>query len=312
MERESLNTVRSAAIIKVMLSSYDSQFGDLIFDTVEEAVKDNNDVLNVGILGKIAYLNQLDIERAFGIFEKLTVTDNIEVFKASFWSADYYTVRFFDRMQVYFNKILNQKEFHENGIRLITKCWLHPKAPKGSYDLLKGAFEKGELAVCSILNIAEHNLFTENTLNEKSYRLLFECLKKKGDSISSQLSGFILRKFKAENFKSIHSFLKEYVKSDHARKEPRYFFSYLITCSKQYPIECLELMQKTTHFDNTDVQRRGSFDKEPVQVVLSIYSSLNKDFNKNKVYIKRTLNIFDKMLQNNNMRLNANKAINEL
>ena len=77
LESESLNTVRSAAITKVMLCSYDSQFGDLIFDVVEKAVQDNNAVLNVGILGKIAYLNQLDIERAFAIFERLTVTDNI-------------------------------------------------------------------------------------------------------------------------------------------------------------------------------------------------------------------------------------------
>ena len=79
-------------------------------------------------------------------------------------------------MQIYFARILNEEEFHENGIRLITKCWLHPSAPKGSYDLLKKAFEKGESAICSILNIAEHNLFNENGLNDKSYRVLFQCL----------------------------------------------------------------------------------------------------------------------------------------
>jgi len=312
LERESLNTVRSSAIIKVILCSYDSRFGDSIFDVVERAVKDSNAVLNVGILGKIAYLNRLDIDRAFAIFEKLTVTENPEEFKASFWSADFYKIKFFNRMQIYFARILNEEEFHENGIRLITKCWLHPSAPKGSYDLLKKAFEKGESAICSILNIAEHNLFNENGLNDKSYRVLFQCLQKKGDSVSSQLSGLILRKFKADNFELIHPFLKEYVKSEHAKKEPRYFFSYLITCSKLYPIECLELMKQTTHFDNTNHQNRGSFDKEPVQVVLSIYSSLNNDFKKNRNHIKSALNIFDKMLQNNNMSHYANTAINEL
>ena len=115
------------------------------------------------------------------------------MFKASFWSADYYKIRFFDKMQIFFNKILSEEKFYENGIRLITKCWLHPEAPEVSYNLLKRAFDNGESAICSILNIAEYNLFTENSLNEKSYNLLYECLKKKGDNISSQLSGLILR-----------------------------------------------------------------------------------------------------------------------
>ena len=137
-------------------------------------------------------------------------------------------------------------------------------------------------------------------------------LKYKDNEAASRYSGLVLRQFKPNVFNDVLPFLKAYVKSSHAKKEPRYLFNLLTECSKDFPLECLELMQAAIDFEDDNILERWYVDKEPVQVVLSIYSSLNKDFNSNMGKLEETLDLFDVLLQNNRLRIHANQAIDSL
>ena len=57
-----------------------------------------------------------------------------------------------------------------------------------------------------------------------------------------------------------------------------------------------------------NIQGRGYYGDEPVQLILAIYSKLNMDLNNKKNVIK-ALNIFDSMLTQNHLRQSANNAI---
>ena len=96
------------------------------------------------------------------------------------------------------------------------------------------------------------------------------------------------------------------------KKAEAVLFNYLNNCSDENPIECLELMKEAMYIDNRSIQNRGYFDKEPVQVVLSIYSALNKKYHQSTSRLEETLDLFDILLQNNRMRGYANQAINTL
>ena len=310
---DSINSVRGASLDKLIHCYYNKDFKNDIFEVVEQAMYDEQISVKVSILSNLAYLNNLDLERSFLVFQKMTDTDNVDLIKNSFWSADFYKNKYFNRMQSYFEKIIQNEELHEKGVIIICKAWINDKDIKGSFELLQKAISSSEKARCAIIHTTEHNLIDKNgEINKKCYDLLIDLLKYDGDEIASRYSGLVLRKFKPNTFNIALPFLREYVKSSHARKEPRYLFNYLNNCSDENPIECLELMKEAMYIDNRSIQNRGYFDKEPVQVVLSIYSALNKKYHQSTSRLEETLDLFDILLQNNRMRGYANQAINTL
>ncbi len=310
---DSLNTVRGAAIRKVIQCYYNPEFADIIFSTVEKAANDPQASVKVGILGQIAFLNHLDLDRSFRIFENLVDTNDVEVLNNSFWSADYYVGQFFEQMLPYFDTIIRREELHKNGVVLLSKCWIGSDKFKESYGLVQRAMNASEKAACAIIRTAEGNLFKEDEkIEKKCFGLLYDLLDKTGEEISSHFSGLILRKFKPSNFEKAYTFLDKYASSMHASNEPRYFLNLLRDCAKSYPLKCLELMKKCIHFDNNDIQKKGYIDREPTQVVLAIFSSLSKMFEPESESIEETLDLFDKLLQNNRLRGRAMEAIDSL
>ena len=91
--------------------------------------------------------------------------------------------------------------------------------------------------------------------------------------------------------------------------QPRYFFQLLLSCAKDYPIECLTLVEKLKFDRIPNVQLKGHYDKEPVQLILAIYTKLNMNLSKNRKYVKKSLDIFDSMLKHNHLRISVNQAI---
>lgn len=96
------------------------------------------------------------------------------------------------------------------------------------------------------------------------------------------------------------------------KKDPRYFLQYLLKCTKNYPVECLEILKRMDFSRATNIQMRGHYDSEPVQLILSIYSSLNNNFKGNSKQIEQALTIFDNMLMFGHLRISSNKAIETL
>ncbi|MFY0603261.1 MAG: AAA family ATPase [Flavobacteriaceae bacterium] len=308
---DSINTVRGSAVAKVMKCYYNKEFSEQIFSVVEKASKDEQISVRVAVISNLAFLNHLDLEKAFSIFLSMVSSKDIQLLKSSFWSASFYKSKFFNKMMSYFEFIIDNEELHKGGIPLIVSSWLYHDIEE-SYDLVVKASSKGREALCSIIGTAEKCIYKDGVLNQKSYDLLIDLLKYEDDEAASRYSGFVLRQFKPHNFEKALPFLRKYVNSSHANKEPRYLFNYLTDCSRDYPLECLELMKAAIHFDNANIQERGYFDKEPVQVILSIYSSLNKYFETKRDKLEETLDLFDSLLQNNRLRSYATRAIDSL
>jgi hypothetical protein len=307
---DSLNSVRGAAIHKLIKCSYNPAFTEIIFSTAEQVINDPQLSVRVAVLVKLAFLNHLDLDRAFKIFIKLTDTDDLILLKNSFLAASYLKNTFYQEMKPLFNKIIDNEELHNNGSVLIVHSYLLGYDKKKEY--YNRLISKGKTARLKSIHIAEKNLFKDGILDNKCIEILFQFLDEKEDDFASSYSGLILRKFNSSNFKVLFSFMKVYAKSDLFQKDPRYFLKYLLKNAKDYPIECLELV-KSMKFDRVpNIQDRGHYDTEPVQLVLSIYSSLNNNFKDNKKQIEQVLVIFDEMLKLEHLRLSSNKAIDTL
>ena len=218
---DSLTSVRGAAIRKVIQCYYNSEFTEIIFSAVEKAATDPQPSVRVGIIGQLAFLNHLNLERAYLIFENLVNTNDIGVLKNSFWSADFYSRKFFERMLPYFDTIIKQEELHKNGV-IISKCSIGSNDHPESYELVQKAMNASREAACAIVNTSEGNLFKgDEEMDKKCFDLLEQLLNKRGQDISSRFSGLILRKLKPNNFRQAYSFLDKYVSSMHAYNESR-------------------------------------------------------------------------------------------
>lgn len=307
---DSLNSVRGAAIHRLIHCYYDINFCDTIFTTVENACYDKQTSVKVAILLNLAYLNYLDIERAFKIFIKLTDTNDALILKYCFKSASYFNNNFYLNMLPLMDKVIDNEELHDKGSYLIVHSWLlgYDKN-KQYYNRFINSSKKAKLQA---LHIAEENLFAKDLLDQKCLDILFEFINQVDDDFASSYSTLILRKFKNSNFKELFTFMKKYSKTVLFRNQPRYFLQYLLQCAKDYPNECLELLESMRFNKVISIQDKGHYDAEPVQLVLSIYSSLNNNFNINKKQIEKALTVFDDMLKLDHLRLNSNKVMDTL
>ncbi|HZJ20737.1 MAG TPA: hypothetical protein VFD35_10350, partial [Pricia sp.] len=264
----------------------------------------------VAVMQELGYLNYLNLDRSFKIFMKLTRGNDIEVLKNSFRTSQYFNVKYHQEMRPYFNKIIDNKNLHKDG-NVIVLSWLNDNiSDKGLYeDFIKSS---DEAKLCA-LRIAEANLFNSNKRTAKrAFDILDHFLKSDSEDFATMYSSIVLRKFKHHNFTDAYAFLTKYSKSRLCMAQPRYFFQLLLTCVKKHPLKCLRLIQNLKFNRIPNFQLRGHYDKEPIQLILAIYSKLNMDFKGNRKHIKKSLDIFDNMLKHNHLRNTLNQALDLL
>lgn len=303
---DSLNTVRGAAIHRLISCHYNKDFAEIIFSTLEKASNDEQISVRTAIIHPIAYLNNLDIDRVLTIFLKITKDGEHEILKHSLWSAHYLNNKYHDKMSSYFDKLIQDKELHKEA-KLIILSWLIDKInDKKLYTRFISSSDDAKL--CAI-NVAEDYIISKNgEIDKKSMEILLQFLQEDKKEIIHAYSGLILRKFHVNYFKSLLPFLIKYSKSIVCQREPHYFLQFILKCCKDYPIECLPLIQNID-LSTPPNHQNGYYDKEPVQIVLSIYSKLIIDFDTNKKLIRETLGLFDKMLKYSHLRNISNNAI---
>ncbi|MDR7832504.1 ATP-binding protein [Riemerella anatipestifer] len=304
---DAINSIRGSALHTLMFCYYDKEYEEVIFSTIESVIKNPlcNDSLKVMTLHNLGYLNYLNIERAFKIFVELTNTNNVEILKSSINTAQYFNNKYHDDMDYYFEALLNIPELHKQSYVLVSSWLLGMDSDKKLYQRFISTGKEAKL--CAIYVAEEFLISKDNTtFNTDALSILYELMNEKDKDIADEYACIILRKFKPNNFTIYLDFLREYSKSQLCKIRPNYFLQYLLKCSKDYPQECIELLE---NMDFSNVQEFDYYDKEPVQLILGIYSKLVSEINKDKNLINKTLDIFDDMLRCVHLRSNANQAI---
>lgn len=301
------NSVRGSAMIKLIECCKHKEFENIIFQTVEKGILDSQISIRVSIVTNLPYLIKLNSKRSFNIFMKLVNTDDLDLLKNSFRTAKYFNSEFHFKMKSYFNKIIEYKELHKYG-EIIVLSWLNEAL--NNKKLYKKFVKSSDEAKLCAIKVAEAYIFNKSkSVSDKSFSIINDFLKMKSEEFSSAYSGMILRKFQQQNFKIGYPFLLNYSKSYSCRSEPRYFLKFLLTSVKDYPVECLKLVQNINFEKTPNIQKSGYYNKEPVQVILAIYSKLNMDLHTNRKHIKKSLDVFDSMLKINHLSVSANNAI---
>jgi hypothetical protein len=102
-------------------------------------------------------------------------------------------------------------------------------------------------------------------------------------------------------------FVEWYVKSAVARKNPHYFFEYLLTNSNKYPTHCIDLLSLYKKYPKPNNSEGPYYSDEPTKIVLNCYNTLHNQGN--RIYIQKAIALFDRMLQVDVLRRSANEAL---
>lgn len=304
------NNVRGSAAGRISEIYFNPVFENLVFEALNHIAEDPNLSVRVAILPRLAILMHLNEQKTLEVFLKLVSSNEPEIIKHSIWSVQHLLNNNFDQLKDYFQRAIKMESIQGTIAVVLGGAWFNEK--KGSYQLLNALLEVSEDARASLVDMAIKNLGDEKeSVQAKCRQIFLQFLHSTDKKVMQEYSsGFLF--IAPKIFPEVYPLLQKYAQSNMARKEPRYYFEYLLKCAKKHPVECLELLQHMNTYDKPDISQAGYYDDEPVKVLIGIYNSLSSSEIKSSKHLDQTIVLFDKMLKTQKFRGAANKVISQV
>ena len=304
------NNVRGSAAGRISEAYFNPAFENLVFEALNQIAEDPNLSVRVAIMPRLAMLMHLNEQKTLEVFLKLVSTNEPEILKHSIWSVQYLLNNNFDKLTDYFRQAIKMESIHDTIAVVLGGAWLKEKA--GSYQLLNSLLKVSNEAKAKLVDMAVKNLGNKKeSVRAKCRQIFLRFLHSTDEKVIQEYSSAFID-LTPEMFLEVYPLLKKYAPSNVARKEPHYYFEYLLKCAKKHPVECLELLQQVNTYDKPDISQAGYYDDEPVKVLIGIYNSLSSLETKNSEHLNKTMALFDKMLKTQKFRGATNKVIDQV
>lgn len=311
-----LNTNRGAAADAVARCWFQPAFADKIFEVLEKIAADPIISVRLSAMRHLAYLMHVDKDRTVQLFLKFTIgTTDPDLYTISIESAQYLARHDFKAMTPYFKTACDVEDkdgsLQGNIAILLAMAWLDNK--EGAFELLKSLWKKSDKARAKMVDVAIHNYKSvEPETKRKSEWLYNKFLNDQSKDVRSEYTSAFLH-FSVSDFDLYLPLIKKFSNSNAAKKDPHYFYDYLIKCCKKHPVECLDLL---THFKkyHTPNHFTGPYyeGNEPVKILVGSYNGLYETLPLNKKYVVKAMDQFDKMLQQPMFRNAAQQVLNSI
>ncbi len=311
--QEYSNTVRGAALAEVIKCYYKKIFSEKIFNTVMLAADDPILSVRLCAFNNMAFLMHLNKEKTLQVFLAFTNDRNEEnIYKYSLNTAQYLSRYNFEALIPYFKNALAYESLIEHLAIILAIAWLLEQ--EGSYKLLQQALDKSDKAKSKMIDVAIKNFIgTDEATKKKCYDLFYMFLNNDVKEIVQEYNGAFLHEMEPSHFKEYIQLIDKFHTSKVAKREPHYYFDFLVKCSKQYPVECIDLISNYSIYDKPNSINGPHYDgSEPVKIVVGALNGLYEAETKNYDYINRAMNLFDEMLKDPTFRGSAFDLINKI
>jgi hypothetical protein len=306
--QDALNTVRGAAVEKLALIYFNPSWEDKLFKALEQVADDPQVSVRVSLVLRLAYLMNLNQERAFSLFVKLTKSYNPDIYKASIHPAQYLKNYSFERMHPYFSNFIKHPDGAEQIASILAIAYMEGKP--GSEKLLKQAFKVNDEVRKNIIHIGwKYIIDKEGEIDKKAAEMFLMGRHLSSEAITQEYSRAFL-KWKPRHFATLFPVIYKYSRSKAGKRDLHYYYEYLLKCLKAEPEKCLKLISNLRdHIEPEPGKRMG--DEEAIQIVIGIYNSISKRPNSRK-QARKALQLFDYLLKNPTYRRNASKITEEV
>lgn len=304
------NTVRGSAVHSLPYLYYFEKHKNLIFETLEFIAEHDLLLVRCQMMPRLALLTNLDRDRSLHLFLRLIGDNEEAIMDHSAWSAQYLTRQNFEGMKPYFERALAYPKLCKDMAIILSLTWVFER--EDALDLLYRFIEISEEAKAGAIEVAAHNMADRkgNPIS-RSIELFAQFLEESSEEVI-QAYDLAFRYLKPADFQHIQPMLVSFSQTIVARKNPRPFYEYLITCSAAYPEACLELVENFSQYEKPDIRYSRYYDKEPIKVVINAYNELWGRKIKDHELLKKALLLFDKMLLHDRFRRGAETVLLEV
>lgn len=269
----SINSVQGSAIPSIIFSYDNPLFHGRIFDVLSEIIETGKESSKLSILMYVAYLNHVDIEKAFALLISCVTNTNDETFKAASHSLPYY-YQYFGKLMIFYKQSIKNctdKENRRTLVIYICHAWLNEDS--SAKDLLDLALSQWKTCtVKAIIEVAFGNVVNPN-YRSKCFELLYKFIDEDDKEIKeAYLFGFLRNE--DIDLILIYEFIQHYTSSPCFDRAGHYFFEYLFCQSKKYPEMVLDIMN-TIDFTTDQLEEIRHRENETlIQVVLGSLNSI--------------------------------------
>ncbi len=300
-------TVRGSAVHLLPYFYYFKKYESLIFQTLEHVAEQDLLMVRSQMMPRLALLTNLDKARSLRLFLRLIRDSEAAIMEHSAWSAQYFARQNFEAVQLYFENALAHPKIAKDMGVILGLTYVFERSD--ALDLLNRFFEKSDEAKAGAIDVAAHNLCDEDgKLIPRSLELFGLFLEESSDTVIHAYD-IAFRHLKPADFPYLQPTLKRFSKTVVARKNPRPFYEYLISCAKSEPEACLDLVENFAEYEKPNIQYAGYYDNEPLKVVLNAYHTLWGKKIKDHVLLKKALFLFDAMLLDDRFRRDAEAVL---
>jgi hypothetical protein len=302
-----INSVRGSAAQR-LLSIQKSDFSEIILTTLERVAKDTSVGVKAALISRLAYLMSFDEERTFKIFMELVSCNDEQVLKLSFWSAHYLKNYFFEEMAGYFEQSAKYESLHEQLTAVLLESEIQAKSTDSNVleNLLSESIKARETVIEQAGRFLDHE---EEHIRKICVDYYTRYFNEKHKDIASAYSHSFLH-IKPEAFSIIYPFLQEYAQSETAKRDPHYYLEYLVKCSRNFPKECIDLMDYYFTYRKHNPSGGPYHTDEPLKVIIGAHRSLWDNYRRETKYIAHSIEIFDQLLKEPSLRRDAEEVLN--
>jgi hypothetical protein len=305
-----LNTNRGAAVHALVKCFTHKEFGDKIFQALEQAAEDPIISVQISALRDLAVLMNIDKEKTLKLFLKFTSgTDNYHIYNASINCAQYLSRYNFEALIPYFENGIQIEKVQDQLAIIIAIAWLNKK--QGSYQLLENVWRNSEGAKANMVDIAIRNYVgTDDKVKAKCKSLYTKFLGSVSKEVIHQYNTAFLH-ISSIHFKKFLPLLKEFATSKVATQEPHYFYEFLTKSSKTNPVEVLDMLKNYKKYNEPNSATGPYYSpNDPVKALVGAYNGLYDHSPVNVKYVRKALDLFDELLKQQLFRTEAQNVLN--
>lgn len=316
-EFDMLNTNRGAAADAVALCWFVPEFEDRIFKVLEKIGSDPIISVRLSAMRHMAFLMHRDKEKTLKLFLHYTGnTADPYLYKFSIAPAQYLARYNFKAMIPYFKTAVGIEEEEDHNLKgniaiLLAMAWMNDE--EQAFEMLEALWTKSEKARSKMVEVAVHNYKSDEAETKRKSEWLFQkFLRDESKDVIHEYTSAFLHLSPAD-FLLYYPLIKEFSASQVAKKDPHYFYDYLIKCCKQHPVQCLDLLTHFRKYNAPDPFKGPYYEgTEPVKILVGSYNGLYETLPLNKKYVIKAMDQFDKMLQQPMFRNAAQQVLNSI
>jgi hypothetical protein len=307
-----LNSISGTAI-SGLLHAEIPELEDTIFETMEKIFLTGPLEIRGYALYHLAYLNNLNKDRAFELFYRTLLNeDDIHVLAASIWSLQFMTGIDFERLKPIFTKLIEIQELGD-----LDSQWLF-SILYFSYLFDRQDAEKllHELLICNSYSrafaanqISKHYYYNEKS-QPKSQLLLIQLLDyiQKTDKINMHYHYMDQVKLG-----DIYPFLESYIEKDNFELSDG-MVQYLTMQCNSYPFQSIKLFNSAQQKkeNKSSSQRRFRKNEDVIKFIAVAFTAIKENDSKSKDMRQMLLQSFNLMLKDYRYRNISEKILEEI